>query len=248
MRTEALADRDGRFALPGVFEGPAIVLARKDGFRDHFQPVDDGEPRSASSWSAPMKPRSPPTRRCPRRCRPTRRRPWPAGWSSPRPGGSLTRGDDQEKFAFLSNLAAFDPADALERLEAARFADPDYLDMIRIAAAEALARENLDDGLAVVETLKTAEQRAEGYLTVLQALPDLEPARARQVLDQAIVNARSPSNERQKIYLLEQIADRLIDLGDDRAGEAPDPRGRGADPEDAPGPGARRTASPASPA
>ncbi len=129
-------------------------------------------------------------------------------------GRVLARGGDQAKFVFLTNLAALDPADALERLEAARFADPGDADSIRRAAAEALARENLDEGLAVVETLKTPEQRAHGYLAVLQPQPDLEPARARQIIDQAIVNARSPSNEWQKIYLLEQIAGRLLDLGE----------------------------------
>ncbi len=214
MRTETLADRDGRFALSGVFEGPAIVLARKGGFRAHFQPVDDGAASIRITLArvdeAPIAAYKtlPPALPADEEKALVRR------LVQSEAGRVLARGGDREKYAFLSDLAAFDPADALERLEATRFADPDYVDPIRRAAAEALARENLDDGLAVVETLKTPEQRAQGYLAVLRAVPDLEPARARQVLDQAIVNARSPSNEWQKIYLLEQIAGRLIDLGE----------------------------------
>ncbi len=40
MRTRTLTDARGRFRLPGVIAGKAILFARKDGFRFHGQPVD----------------------------------------------------------------------------------------------------------------------------------------------------------------------------------------------------------------
>ncbi len=40
IRTRTVTDKDGRFRLKGVIAGKAILLARKDGFRFHGQPVD----------------------------------------------------------------------------------------------------------------------------------------------------------------------------------------------------------------
>ncbi len=126
----------------------------------------------------------------------------------------LARGDQQEKTILLYGLAVIDPADALERLEAADLADRDTATAIRIAAAEALAAQNPDEGLAVVEALKTADDRALGYFSLIRARPDLEPTRTLQVVDQAILNARSVGRANLKLYLLAQISDRLIELGE----------------------------------
>ena len=40
MRTRTLTDSDGRFRLPGVIAGKAILFVQKDGFHFHGQPVD----------------------------------------------------------------------------------------------------------------------------------------------------------------------------------------------------------------
>ena len=242
MRTEALADQDGRFALPGVFEGPAIVLARKDGFRPTSSRSTTAGRRSGSSWPATDEAPIAAYKTLPPALPADEEKALARRLVQAEAGRVLARGDDQAKFVFLTNLAALDPADALERLEAARFADPGDADSIRSAAAEALARENLDEGLAVVEALKTPEQRAHGYLAVLRAQPDLEPARARQIIDQAIVNARSPSNEWHEDLPAGTDRRPAARPGRDRAGEAPDPRGRGAGTEDAPGQDAREPA------
>jgi protocatechuate 3,4-dioxygenase beta subunit len=214
MPTETTSGADGHFALPGVLEGPAIVFARKDEFRVQFQPVDGD--------TAPIRIALTRTNESPAAAYKTLPPALPAGEEKalarrliqPEADRVLARGDDGEKGRLLRHLAAIEPADALERLEAAKLADPDVATSIRITAAEALAGENLDEGLAVVEALSTPDNRAHGYLTIGRALPDLEPGRARTLLDQAIVNARAATHENWKIYLLEQISGRLIDLGE----------------------------------
>ena len=236
MRTEALADQDGRFALPrrarrardrprpqGRIPRPLPAGQRRRGVDPRSRwPASDEAPIAAYKTLPPALPADE-EKALARRL------------VQPEAGRVLARGDDQEKFVFLTNLAAFDPADALERLEAARFADPDDVDSIRIAAAEALARENLDEGLAVVETLKTPEQRAQGYLAVLQA-------RARPRAGPRPAGPRP--GDRQRAIAEQRAAEDLpagtdrrpaARPGRDRAGEAPDPRGRGAGTEDAPG-------------
>ena len=131
----------------------------------------------------------------------------------------LTRGTDQEKYQFLLELARFDPAGTLERLETAKFADPDS---VRVTAAEALAKESLDEALAMVESYPTADVRALAYMAIGDALPDLEPARARPLIDQVIVNTRAATRPNIRLYLLLRIVARLIDLGEiDRARARP---------------------------
>ncbi len=41
MPTRAITAQDGHFQLAGVREGPAVLIAEKDGFRFHLQPIDD---------------------------------------------------------------------------------------------------------------------------------------------------------------------------------------------------------------
>ena len=214
MRTETLADQDGRFALPGVFEGPAIVLARKDGFRARFQPVDDGAASIrialARADEAPIAAYKtlPPALPADEEKALARR------LVQPEAGRVLARGDDRAKFVFLPNLAAFDPADAARAARGGQARRP--------------RRRRLDPdrrrrGPGPGEPRRGAGRRRDSqdprasHPGVSRGAPGAARPRAgprRQILDQAIVNARSPSNEWQKIYLLEQIAGRLLDLGE----------------------------------
>jgi hypothetical protein len=124
----------------------------------------------------------------------------------------LAGGKQQETYQLLLNLAQIDPAEALERLETAKLANPDDVGFIRITAAQALSREDLDEALAVVEALPTADDRAQGYLAICEALPSRDPGRAKPLLDQAIVNARAA--KRMRLFLIEKLAGRLIELGE----------------------------------
>lgn len=214
MRTEATADRDGRFSLPGFLEGQGFVFARKDGYRLAFAPCDvpaggavtvaltraDEAPSAAYRTLPPPLPAEEEKALARRLIRPEADR-------------IIASGEDREKYVFLYNLAAFDPEYVLERLEAARL-DPSNAAAIRTIAAGALAAENLDEALATVESFPNADDRAQGYLTLIGTLPERKPERVRPMLDQAIVNARASTNGNMKLYLLAQIGGRLIELGD----------------------------------
>jgi protocatechuate 3,4-dioxygenase beta subunit len=224
MRTEATSDRDGRFFLPGFPEGQGLVFALKDGFRRASAPCDvapgGGEPPSTTVTLTRAN-------EDPAVAYATLPSPLPADEEKalarrlirPEAERRLAHGLGREKYIFLYQLASSDPEFVLERLEAAKL-DPSEAAAVRIAAAEGLAAENLDEGLAIVESLATPDDRAQGYLTLIGTLIDREPSRIRPLIDQAIVNTRAVMSQNMRVYLLEQIAGRLIERGEAERAEA----------------------------
>ena len=196
-----LRRRPGRFRLPGFLEGPALVFAEKDGFRLGFAGCDG---RQATRAARPDS-RAHPRRRGPGRrlhdatarpCRSRRRRPWPvrlirpAGRAGPRSRRTIGRNTSSS-----SDWPQFDPDDALERLETAQLADPDDVGSIRIAAAEALAGENLDEATGHRRGHRHRRRPRPGLSqAVCEPCPTWSRRGRRPLLDQAIVNTRAATS------------------------------------------------------
>ena len=121
-------------------------------------------------------------------------------------------------YRLLGDAVQIDPAAVVERFETIKFKEPDYLNLGRVQLVEALAKENLDEALAQSEVGPNPETRAFCYLGICEVLQDLEKSRAREILDQSLLNARAITSAEFRIMTFARIADKLIDLGEkDRA-------------------------------
>ena len=187
MPTETLtAAIDGRFRLPGVIEGPALVFAEKEGFRFGFRcrsttdrnPAEvvlarTGEPPAVAYQTLPpalpVEEEKALARRLiqpsPRRSSGTART-WrnSASWRTRSPS---TRSPCSSGWSRSSSPM------------------PIISSMLRMGLAEALARESLDEATAMLEASDAADVRAGGYLGICDVRRDLRPDQVKELLAQA---------------------------------------------------------------
>jgi protocatechuate 3,4-dioxygenase beta subunit len=221
MPTEATTDERGRFALPGLVEGPAFVLASKEGYRLKAQPIE----AATSTVHMILTRRDQP----PEIAYKTLPPPLPADQEkalalrlfTPYAEKVLASGKADQKYRMLAEACQIDPLAVLDRLESiAKIVPPDYLNIGRTFLVQGLARESLDEALAQAEACPDADTRTSAYLAIIEALPRLEPARLRELLDQATVNARGMKDPSQRGVMLSQVAAKRLDLGErDAAGK-----------------------------
>ena len=102
----------------------------------------------------------------------------------------LAKGTDQDKYEFLLNAIEVDRSAVLEWVGTVKFNDADYLNPVKLKLVEALASDSLDEATALIETSTDATLRAQGYATICEVRRDLDPARLKELLAQAMVNAR----------------------------------------------------------
>jgi hypothetical protein len=213
MPTSATTDEQGRFRLPGVLEGPAIVLIRKEGFRTQPHSLGGREEfaklvltRTGEPASLAYKTLPPPLSAdgefalIGRLLRPLATR-------------VLKEGTEDDKRQSLGILAEIDPAWVLDHLAAVKFTDPGDLDGIRSNIAGALLRDNADEAAAVIESITDPAQRALVYAESARDLLKHDPVRARQHLDQAILNYRA-ADPRAQTLSAPMIVELLADLGE----------------------------------
>ncbi len=214
LRTEAMTDGAGRFRLPGVIEGPAFVFAAKDGYRFGYGTI--------TADSSPIQLTLARNEEPPARTYKTLDSPLPAEEEKalarrlflPYAERVMAKGSDVQKFRLITEALQIDPIAMLEKFETIKFSEPDYLDLARIRLVEALAPESLDEALAQAETSTSADTRAMCYLGISEVLPDMAKTRVRELIDQALLNARAMKSPEDRLATYGQIADKLIDLGD----------------------------------
>jgi protocatechuate 3,4-dioxygenase beta subunit len=127
-------------------------------------------------------------------------------------------GTASDKVSTLELLARLDPGRALEKLAHPVGGPAFFEDGVRRRLARTIARTSLDEALAVVESIRTPEGRAWGFLMLADTLPDSERARKSGLLDQALLHGKSVREPAMRAALLGAIAERWFDLGQvDRA-------------------------------
>ncbi len=214
-RTEATADDAGRFRLPGVYAGPALVFAEQDGFRFGGAVVRAGdeavEVRLAREVEAPAAR--------------LETLPSPMGRDEERalardliaPVLPVARLGvlSSEGSRVMPALARVDPERALRLLEDRVPGDPSaVLHQIALARFE----DDPGAGIAMIEADLDAGSRAWGFLGLADAVPDDALDRGAELLDRALAEARRATGAGTKLTLFQRIADRWLDLGDlDRA-------------------------------
>ena len=214
LRTEAMTHSGGQFRLPGVIEGPAFVFASKDGYRFAVQTIEL-EPTPVKLILTRNE--EPPTRSYK-----TLDSPLPAEEEKalarrlflPYAERVLTQGSYAQKYRLVADAVHIDPNAVREKLETIKFADADYLNMARVQLVEGLATDSLDEALAQAEVCTSADSRVFCYLGICDVRPDLDKSRMREIIDQAVLNARAVKSPTDRLYIYGQIADKLIDLGE----------------------------------
>ncbi len=214
MPTEAHSEADGRFQLPGVIEGPALVLAEKPGFRASLQPADHGSKPVEIVLTRTDEPPATAYRSILSALTVEEEKALARALLRPLVTRVLARGDDDARFLVLRDAADVDPASTIEWLDEAKFGDPESVDMLRLNLAAVVAHESLDEGMAILEASRSAYWRATGYVAILDETPGLAADRKRALLDQAIVNSKTATSPSNRFTVLGEIANRLIDLGD----------------------------------
>ncbi len=184
--TETLTAEDGRFQLPGVLEGPALIFVETEGYRS--APVGCSV-SPGSGDPLPVKVTLARTSEPPIVAYQTLASALPIEEEQalarrliePLAAKVLERGDDEQKYVVLRDAAAIDPHSTMEWLDEAKFGDPDSVDEIRSLLAEAMASESLDDATAIIEAATSANARAYGYVRLVDVIPNLAPERKRAV-------------------------------------------------------------------
>ena len=217
MPTEAITAADGRFQLPGVIEGPALIFAEGAGFHPRLLTVAD----ISKPVELTLERRDEPTATTHRTLPPAQ----PADEEKalahrvlePLAAKILASTDDVAKYRFLIDAAEADPQAAIEWLDEVKFGGAVYRDWPQIVLASALARENLDDATAVLEA-GSPYSRAYGYTELVETVPTLAADRKRPLLEQAILNSKTVTPLSYRFVVTGRIAERLIEQGDtDRA-------------------------------
>ena len=215
MPTRAITAQDGHFQLAGVLEGPAVLFAEKDGFRFHLQPIDDEVEKIKIMLTKTAE--APPSRyQTLASARPVEEeRAMSRRLMQPCADTILAKGTDQDKYQFLLSAIEVDRSAVLEWVGTVKFNDADYLSPVKLKLVEALAHDSLDEATALIETSTDATLRAQGYAEICEVRRDLDPARLKELLAQAMVNAQAPAaRPLARIDVPARVADRLIDSGE----------------------------------
>jgi hypothetical protein len=214
MPTEAVTDDDGRFHLPGVIEGSALIFVEKASFRPSLQPADDGPKPVEVVLAQTDKPPVIAYRTLPPVLPVAEEKALAHRLVEPLVADVLAHGDDVGKCQLLSAAAEIDPQATIGWLDEVKFADPLYGDEVRGNLAKSLARESLDEATTLLEASTSANARAYGYAGLVDTVPNLTRERRRAFLDQALLNSRRVTPLLHRFNVVGQIADKLIDLGD----------------------------------
>jgi hypothetical protein len=213
-QTASKTDADGRFSLEGFRKGSVFLFARGEGFRFHGQLIRESErevtvelTRSTERPAREMKMLSEPIPL--EESRAMARRLVEPVWKV-----VVEKGDDRAKFDTLQALVNADPAEVLEKLESAKFADKQWEFRIRTEVAVVLADTDPEEAAAVAESIADPAPRATALLQVVDALPAAEHPRKLALLDRAALQARTIPDTVERLVLMGDAAERMHEQGE----------------------------------
>ena len=214
MRTRTTTDSEGRFRLPGVIAGKAILFVRKDGFRFHGQPVD--------TQAGPVDLVLTRVEEVPLSVLKTRSGAVPHAEEmsvarrllAPYLEKVVAKGTDGQKVQALRVAAEVDPAHALELLDTQSQGKPQVaVDMLRSLVAVAFAAQSPDDAESIAESIKDAGSISWCLTDLAGRLPASAHDRKAKLLGEAQLHARSVKQPGERIRLIARVAERWLDLG-----------------------------------
>jgi hypothetical protein len=218
-RTQAETDAQGRFLLTGVARGRAFLFARKDGHR--FGGASIGpDAREVELTLARRDETTQEMKTLPPPLPHEEELALARRLLDPYADRALKEGDEGAKVRTLEVLALIEPARVLERIDRAPSAMAMLNDMLRLRVAQGLLATSPDEALAVIEAAGDAATRAMGLIEAVDARTGADPARTRDLLDRALVQARAAKDPALRLLVLGQVGERLLDLGEAARSEA----------------------------
>jgi hypothetical protein len=216
-RTEATSDADGRFQLDGVNDAPALVFARKEGFRFAGRAIPAGD-AARLDWVI-GRVSEPPLRRLSTRPIETTDPGRQALLDALAEALAVTAADDRHPEAnralALSHLATIDPARVERILRDTPLSLPSSNDRIRAGLALGLRiRGQRQEAEAVLDTLSDPASRAQYRLRFYDALPGHLRREHKNQLVRAAFDAREIGLVTQRIYLQAMIVNRWLEIDD----------------------------------
>ena len=220
-RTEAETGADGRFELKGVVARPTFLFARKLGYRFcglattpeaaevklAINKVDE-PPRLVRKTLPPLLPHDEELALARRLL-------------DPYAALALKQGDEGEKVRTLEVLARIEPERVLELIHKKVFNVPFLNGMIGLRVAVGLIDESVDEALAVLEGLEEPASKAIGYIDASNKLGAQNQAKALEVLEPALLNARAAKAPGgMNLLLMGEVAEQFLDLGQAERGRA----------------------------
>ncbi len=222
-RTSALSDDGGGFRITGVYRGPAFLFIEGPGLRFTGRSIT-GEADMVELEA--VRAADPPARTL-------RTLPSPLPREQEKALALQLIRDDVERlerkeprddlYYLLEVLPRVDPARTLELAEKdlIRFPSIDNLaDFARLTAAQGLLEESPEEAEAIAESIKKPSLRSQFYREASDAARASDRARARELLQRALMQARAETAPADRLEELGLIGYRLIDLGDREQGSA----------------------------
>jgi hypothetical protein len=210
-----ITDRDGAYRLEGVPRGRAFIFVRKPGYRFAGAVVPEDKSvldlmirRDDEKIDRPLK--SLPT-------------PLDAKERNALAREALEPYLEQlikgvirpELNKSLSIAALYDPERVLDLAEKNVFKDEIYDEFLRGLAACGYVNENVDEALAVVESIRNTSTKLRFYLDVFDRFPPSDRAKKLEILARARLHADNQKDPMRRTVAIARIADRLFDLGED---------------------------------
>jgi hypothetical protein len=210
-----ITDRDGAYRLEGVPRGRAFIFVRKPGYR--FAGADVPEDKSVLDLMI---------RRDDEKIdRPLKSLPTPldakeryelAGKILDPYIEKLSKRFTQPELNNALRIAAlFDPERVLDLAEKNVFKDEGYNDNLRGLAAKGMTRVDVDEALAVVESINDIGNKVSSYLDIIDSLPADRRLKKLEILARARLQAENQKDPMQRIGAIAWIADLMFDLGED---------------------------------
>ncbi|HEX7378853.1 MAG TPA: carboxypeptidase-like regulatory domain-containing protein, partial [Pirellulales bacterium] len=186
-RTETTADAEGRFQLSGIYDIPALVFARKEGFRLRGTPIAATDKACQITLHGDDEPSAPMVTLPPALTIEDERE---LALSLIEPSLPMLRDPTLTVVHnhLLRTLARVDPAAALETADA--LADPFYVTAAQTEAVRTLLTTDFEQGLAALARLDGPIYRVQECAFACYELFDAPPERRGKLLDVALAQAR----------------------------------------------------------
>jgi protocatechuate 3,4-dioxygenase beta subunit len=227
-RTRTVCDDEGRFQLPGVFEGRAYLFVESPGFRFRGYAVEISDKpvhltlqRREEPLKSPLAPLPAVLRRAKERALarrlldPILERVAPGSWNAMFSGsvrlrlGSL---GPREQFSLLDIVPRLEPGGALALADRGLL-ESYYSELLRSNALEGLLDESPAEALAIAETLKAPHERVRAYISASDHA-SADRARRRELLETAQLYARAETDPGLRVEGFGKIALRWLELGE----------------------------------
>ncbi len=213
-RTETRSDADGRFELAGYLPGNGFLFAEATGYRRRgmaiVAPTSDVTLALARSDEPPWRALhtlAPPIDRAAELATAD-------ALLAPVMDVARAHPDDGPNHRLLQQFACVDPARGLTAIDHGLFQDSWFRDYARRPIAQQLLAADLDDALAVVQSMETAQFRTAGFLDAVERRPDMDAATRRALLFEALANARQIDSPGMRVVVLARVAEHFAEHDD----------------------------------